>query len=146
MAGVTQSLQISVSPETAFNYVADISKHGEWAQPGHKLTVEKTSEGEIAVGTTFRTTGYQFGKHEGEVRIVELIPSEKVVYESNDDVAHNRHSFLLAPTDGGTMVTKSLQVLESKSLFFKVLTPMLGIIAPRGLNADLRNIRAQLEA
>ncbi len=143
MAEFQKSLVVNCTPEQAFAIVSDVARHPEWATT--KLEVEKTSEGEIAVGTTFRTTGYQFGKHEGEVRIVELIPNEKVVYESNDDVAHNRHSFLLAPADGGTMVTKSLQVLESKSLFFKILTPMLGIIAPRGLNADLRKIRAQLE-
>ena len=144
MAEFQKSLVVNCTPEKAFAIVSDVARHPEWATT--KLEVEKTSEGEIAVGTTFHTTGYQFGKHEGEVRIVELVPNEKVVYESNDDAAHNRHSFLLAPTDGGTLVTKSLQVLEAKSLLFKVATPMLGIIAPRGLDGDLRNIKAQLEA
>ena len=142
MAEFQKSLVVNCTPEQAFAIVSDVARHPEWATT--KLEVEKTSEGEIAVGTTFRTTGYQFGKHEGEVRIVELIPNEKVVYESNDDVV--RHSFLLAPTDGGTLVTKSLQVLESKGLFFKIATPFLGIIVPRGLGADLKNISAQLEA
>ena len=77
--------------------------------------------------------------------IVELGPNEKVVYGSNDDAAHNRHSVLLAPTDGGTLVTKSLRILKSKSLFFKMATPMFGIVVPRGLDGDLRNIKAQLE-
>ncbi len=144
MAEFQKSLVVNCTPEQAFAIVSDVARHPEWATT--KLEVEKTSEGEIAVGSTFRTTGYQFGKHEGEVRIVELIPNEKVVYESNDDVVRNRHSFLLAPTDGGTLVTKSLQVLESKGLFFKMATPILGIIVPRGLGADLKNISAQLEA
>jgi len=144
MAEFQKSLVINCTPEEAFAIVSDVARHPEWATT--KLEVEKTSEGDIAVGTTFRTTGYQFGKHEGEVRIVELILNEKVVYESNDDVAHNRHSFLLAPTDSGTLVTKSMQVLKAKSLFFKILTPMLGIMVPRGLDADLKNISAQLEA
>jgi len=144
MAEFQKSLVINCTPEQAFAIVSDVARHPEWATT--KLEVEKTSEGEIAVGTTFRTTGYQFGKHEGEVRIVELIPNEKVVYESNDDVVRNRHSFLLSPTEGGTLVTKSLQVLESKGLFFKIATPILGIIVPRGLGADLKNISAQLEA
>ncbi len=144
MAEFQKALRVNCTPEQAFAIVSDVARHPEWATT--KLEVEKTSEGEIAVGTTFRTIGYQFGKHEGEVRIVELVPNEKVVYESNDDSAHNRHSFLLAPTDGGTMLTKSLQVLEAKNLLFKVARPVLGIIAPRGLAADLRNIRAQLES
>ena len=144
MVEFQKSLVVNCTPQQAFAIVSDVARHPEWATT--KLEVEKTSEGEIAVGTTFRTTGYQFGKHEGEVRIVELIPNEKVVYESNDDVVRNRHSFLLAPTDGGTLVTKSLQVLESKGLFFKIATPILGIIVPRGLGADLKNISAQLEA
>ncbi len=143
MAEFQKSLVVNCTPEQAFAIVSDVARHPEWATT--KLEVEKTSEGEIAVGSTFRTTGYQFGKHEGEVRIVELIPNEKVVYEPNDDVVRNRHSFLLAPTDGGTLVTKSLQVLESKGLFFKIATPFLGIIVPRGLGADLKNISAQLE-
>ncbi len=144
MAEFQKSLVINCTPEQAFAIVSDVARHPEWATT--RLEVEKTSDGEIAVGTTFHTIGYQFGKHEGEVRIVELVPNEKVVYESNDDAAHNRHSFLLAPADGGTMVTKSLQVLESKSLFFKAATPMLGFVVPRGLNGDLKNIKARLEA
>ena len=74
MAEFQKSLVVNCTPEQAFAIVSDVARHPEWATT--KLEVEKTSEGEIAVGTTFRTTGYQFGKHEGEVRIVELIPRE----------------------------------------------------------------------
>jgi uncharacterized protein YndB with AHSA1/START domain len=144
MAEFQKAMVVNCTPEKAFAIVSDVTRHPEWATT--KLEVQKTSEGEIAVGSTFHTTGYQFGKHEGEVRIVELVPNEKIVYESNDDAAHNRHSVLLAPAEGGTMITKSMQVLEAKSLLFKMASPMLGLIAPRGLQADLESMKQQLEA
>ena len=37
-----QKILISAPQEKVFNYLADISKHGEWGNPSQKLTVEKT--------------------------------------------------------------------------------------------------------
>lgn len=144
MAEFSNALTVNCPPEKAFTYLSDIAKHPEWA--ANPLEIEKTSEGPIAVGSTFNSVGKQMGTHRGQVTIVELVPNEKIVYESDDDVARVRHSILLAPADGGTMITKSSDIIEKRGLALKLASPLLGMIVPRGLGQDLQSIKAQLEA
>lgn len=144
MAEFQKAVTVECPPEKAFEYLSDLTRHPEWAS--NKLNVTKTSDGPIAVGTTFHSEGHLFGKHEGDVRIIELEPNEKIVYEADDDTGRARHTILLAPTDGGTMITKSAEVLEARSLTFKLAQPALGLIVPRALQQDLQRIKARLEA
>ena len=60
----SQKIEINAPPEKVFNYLADLSKHGEWGNPSQKLQVEKTSAGPLEKGATFRSTGQQFGRQE----------------------------------------------------------------------------------
>lgn len=143
MAEFQKALIVECPPETAFQYLSDITRHPEWAN--NKLEVQKTSEGPISEGATFRSIGHLMGKHEGEVRIVELVPNEKIVYEADDDTGRARHTILIAPANGGSMITKSFELLETKALTFKLASPLLPIIAPRGLEQDLRKIKQRLE-
>lgn len=144
MAEFSKALVVNCPPEKAFGYLSDIAQHPKWA--ANPLEIEKTSDGPIAVGTTFRSVGKLMGTHSGTVTIRELVPNEKIVYEADDDTGLVRHTILLAPADGGTMITKSSDIVEKRSLTLKLATPLLGMIVPRGLGQDLQSIKTQLEA
>jgi uncharacterized protein YndB with AHSA1/START domain len=144
MPRVERETTVNVPAEKAFPYLADVSRHVEWA--GHQLEVQKTSDGPIAVGSTFSSVGHQMGTHKGQVTITELVPNQKIVYESQDDVGHFRHYFVLAQKDGGTQITKGFEPLKL-SLMFRVLSPfILRVAAPKGLAGDLQRIKEKLEA
>ena len=138
-----KSMDINVPPQKAFDYVSDITKHAEWSS--HGLSVEKTSQGPMAVGSTFSTTGHQMGTHKGVVTITELIPGQKVVYESNDDTARIKHAFELAPQNGGTRVTKSFETVKT-GLMLTLFRPMMYVVQPKMLQNDLAKIKAKLES
>lgn len=143
MPRVERETTVNVPAAKAFPYLADVSRHVEWA--GHSLEVQQTSEGPIAVGSTFSSVGHQLGTHKGQVTITELVPNEKIVYEAQDDVGHFRHSFVLAEQDGATRVTKGLEPLKL-SLLFRLLSPfILRVAAPKGLAGDLQRIKEKLE-
>jgi len=138
-----KSIDINVPPQNAYDYLSDVTKHADWAT--HNLTCEKTSAGPIAVGSTFDTTGHQMGTHKGVVTIKELVPGQKIVYESNDDTARIKHAFELAPQNGGTRVTKSFETLKT-GLMLTIFRPMMYVVAPRSLQRDLQTIKAKLES
>ena len=138
-----KSIDINVPPQKAFDYVSDISKHAEWSS--HGLSVEKTSPGLLAVGSTFGTTGHQMGKHTGVVTITELVPNQKVVYESNDDTGRMRHAFEFAQQNGGTRVTKSFETVKT-GLMLTLFRPMMYLVQPKMLQNDLAKIKAKLES
>lgn len=146
MAVIERQITINAPPERVFAYLSDISRHAEWA--GHSLKVEKTSEGPVAVGSTFSTVGHQLGRDfEAEVRITELVSNEKLAFEAEGKDFHFSHHFLLRSENGGTRLTKGG---EAKRLGFPfgLLLPLLsalGVVA-RGLDGDLQRIKARLEA
>lgn len=142
---VEQQITINVPVEQAFTYLADIAKHGEWATPGHKLAVEKTSEGPIGQGSTFASVGHLFGTNNDTVTITEYVPNQRIVYEANGNAGVIRHSFEFAPADGGTRVTKTFDTIQTK-FPFALFAPMAkAFIIPGGLKGDLERIKAKLE-
>lgn len=142
---VQQSMTINASPETVFGYVADITKHPEWAQAGHKLQIEKTSEGPAAKGATFASVGHQFGENHDTVTITEYEPGKRVVYEADGNAGTLRHWFEVSPADGGTQLTKGLDVVKAKFPFALFVPIVTTFIAPGGLRGDLSRIKAKLE-
>jgi len=145
MADVERSVTINVPAEKAFAYLADVEKHSEWAQPSHKLEVKKTSEGPVGQGSTFASVGHQFGTNEDTVTITEYVPNERIVYESSGKAGLVRHTFELAPADGGVQVTKGFEAVQSKMPFALFLPIAKMLVVPGGLVGDLARIKAKLE-
>jgi uncharacterized protein YndB with AHSA1/START domain len=143
---VEQQTTINVPVEKAFDYLADISKHGEWSTPGHKLEVKKTSDGPVGQGATFASVGHQFGENNDAITITEYVPNQRVVYEATGNAGLVRHSFEFAPADGGTRVTKTFDTVQTK-FPFTIFAPMAKMfVVPGGLKGDLERIKARLES
>ena len=145
MARIEKEITVNAPAEKIFAYLADITKHGEWGQTQHKLTVEKTSDGPFGQGSTFRSVGKQFGTQNDTVTITEYVPNQRVVYESRGKAGHIRHAFQLAPADGGTRVTKSFDVVKAGFPFVLFLPMAKAFIIPGALSSDLQRIKAKLE-
>ncbi len=140
-----QQIVINAPAEKVFNYVADISKHGEWGQPSQKLQVEKTSEGPVGQGSTFRSVGQQFGRQEDTVTITEYVPSQRVVYESQGKAGHLRHWFKITPADSGVAVEKGFEIVKAGFPFVLFAPIVTAFIAPGALKGDLERIKAKVE-
>ena len=146
MARAEKQMVINAPAEKVFSYVADIAKHSEWAKPGHKLEVEKTSDGPIGQGSTFRSVGHQFGRNEDTVTITEYVANERVVYESQGNAGLMCHAFELSSAEGGTQVAKSCETVQAK-FPFSLFSPMaMAFVVPGELNGDLQRIKEKLEA
>ena len=146
MARVEKQITINAPADNVFNYLADITKHGEWGNPGQHLQVEKTSDGPIGQGSTFRSVGKQFGTQNDTVAITEYVPNQRVVYESEGKAGLIRHSFDIKPADGGVQVTKGFDVVKAGFPFALFLPMARMFILPGALSGDLQRIKAKLEA
>ena len=141
-----QQITISAPVEKVFNYLADISKHGEWGNPSQKLHVEKTSEGPVGQGSTFKSVGQQFGQQNDTVTIAEYVPNQRVVYESQGKAGHFRHAFELSPSGSGTQVTKRVEVVKA-GFPFVIFQPIVkAFILPGAMQSDLQRIKEKVES
>lgn len=134
---------IGAPAEKVFSYLADLSRHSEWA--AHTLKLEAQSEGAIAAGSKFKSVGHQFGSdNTDEVTIAEYVPSERLVFDSAGSSGTFRHTFELRPEGEGTNLAKSVEIL-SAPMKTKLLTPVLAFALPKGLTKDLQQIKSRLE-
>ena len=134
---------INSPPEKVFEYIADLSRHSEWGT--HQLKIESVSEGPTAVGSKFKSVGYQMGadSHD-DVTVVEYSPPQRFVFESSTKAGRFRHAFDAQPEGDGTRLAKSFETLEL-SLMTKLMMPVIAITEPGLLTKDLQRIKARLE-
>jgi uncharacterized protein YndB with AHSA1/START domain len=142
MGVVQREIIISARPEEVFAYIADLSRHPEWAQ--HKIAIKQTSQGEVKVGATF-TSGHVGKAPKDNVTITDIVPNSRFAYEAQGPEGHDRWSFEVYPEGSSTRLVKGFENL-SLPFWMKPVTPLLPRMAAGTLEKDLRRIKDRLEA
>jgi uncharacterized protein YndB with AHSA1/START domain len=137
-----REISINAPPEKVFAYVADLTRHGEWAT--RPVEIKMTSTGEPGVGSTYSSTGKQFGKHTDAVTIKEYAPGSRLVFESQGDAGHVRHWFDVAASGGGTRLKKGVDFVKP-AFSAKLAMPVVKKVAPKDLEGCLANIKTKVE-
>ncbi len=145
MAKIEQGMVIQAPEEQVFSYLADLSRHSEWGNTDHRLQIEKTSEGPVGQGSTFRSVGHQFGQNEDLLTITEHAPNQRLAFESDGKAGLIRHAFEITPAEGGVRVTKSFEAVTSKLPFSLFLPIVRMFVLPGALQGDLQSIKERLE-
>jgi uncharacterized protein YndB with AHSA1/START domain len=138
-------IQVNAKPEDVFAYVADLGRHGEWANPKAGLKVEPVSGGETMVGSKFRSSQKFFNSNTGaEITVTELRAPSTLAFEAvqkgkKRDTSYT-NTFTFTPAGGGTLVERSLNA--------KPASP-IALIAYPAIRADamtaLRRLKAHFE-
>jgi len=136
--------QISIkAPATrVFDYVSDFTRHGEWA--GHGLAVEPSTDGPVAVGTTFSTTAKQFGTQREQSTITDVTPNSLFAWDSKGSLGRIHHWFALSENGGTTTLAKGAEISDP-SFLGKVTGWKLAKDIPNGFRSDLANIKSRIE-
>ena len=136
------TISIDAPAARVFDYVADFTRHGEWG--GHGLEVTKSSDGPVAVGSTFSTTAKLFGTQREQSTITQLTPGEAFAWDSTGALGRAHHWFSLSEDGGSTTLSKGAEVVEPTFLA-RMTSWKLSRDIPKGLHSDLANIKTHLE-
>ena len=136
-------ISVNAPAGRVFAYVAEFTRHGEWA--GHGLEVTKSGDGAVAVGTTFSTTAEQFGTQREQSTITELTPDKTFAWDSTGALGRAHHWFSLSDEGDSTTLSKGAEMVDP-SFLAKVTSWKLSKDIPKGIHSDLANIKARLEA
>ncbi|MEX0985485.1 MAG: SRPBCC family protein [Actinomycetota bacterium] len=137
-----ERITIVAPADRVYDYVADMATHAEWS--GNGLTVTKSSDGPIAVGTVYATTAKQFGTQREQSTVIETTPGRTFAWDSVGALGRARHTFGLSTDAGSTTVIKSAEIVEPTFLA-RVTGWKLSKDIPVGLRRDLERIKARLE-
>jgi uncharacterized membrane protein len=136
-----ERITIEVPADRVYDYVADMTTHAEWS--GNGLTVTKSSDGPVAVGTVYATTAKLFGTQREQSTVTEMTPGRMFAWDSTGALGRAHHVFALSTEGGSTTVTKSAEMVEPTFLA-KVMGWKLSKDIPAGLHRDLERIKARL--
>jgi carbon monoxide dehydrogenase subunit G len=131
---------VARSREEAFDFLVDFRNEPQW-EPNCK-EVEKTSDGPIGRGTTFRAKMKGMGQVESEI-----VEFERPVRFATRDTARGMNAsseFAFEPSNGGTQVSGKLR-MEPRGLM-RVLEPLMRPRINRMLGKLPDNLRRGIEA
>ena len=143
------STWVQVPPEVAFDYVADITRHPEWADS--PMTVEALDAPPVQVGSRFRAVGHQGGRDWPSDLIVTAYdrPTRFAFTATGGPVptteGHlHRHEFLLGEERGGTrLVVRRTNPFPGRAA--RLLSPLIIRYAMRVRLRTIERLRQQLE-
>ena len=143
--GPTWSVHADVSPEKAYDYVADLSRHSEWSYAPDQMTISARVPGEVKVGSKFDAEGNLMGRNKSVVTVTALNRPQSLEFESEDRSGISGHVFTFQSQDGGTLITR--RMFGVKQPFYG---PLLLLLARSAINKDyngaLANLKAKLES
>ncbi len=144
MPKITKEVTIVANPGAVFDYLADISKHSEWAK--HPIEIRKTSDGPIGSGSRWESDSKMMGSHHATIVMTDYVPGQRFAFETADDTGRYRHTFSVGADGAGTRLVRSVEMLGGS-----FLNKLLGMVAmpTRGSQiavADIAKIKANRES
>ncbi len=137
------SIDINVGPEAVFAYVADMSKHGEWA--ANPLQIEAVSSDPCAVGSWYRSNAEFNGVHiHAKFQVTEYQPPSRFGFAGEDSTGKFEHLFTFQARNGGTRLERRVRFNLTVAQWLMFLALLYPVRIPAARKA-LRLLKDRLE-
>ena len=128
--------------EEVFAVLSNVENNPKWSSAF--LEVNKTSEGPVGVGTTWRGVGKFLGQQiEVEIEETEYEPNRKSTQKSKSPFPVDQQ-MTFEKVDGGTRVNLIFEAEPGG--FFKLAEPLFASMAKRNIEGELANLKDLMEA
>jgi carbon monoxide dehydrogenase subunit G len=143
MKRVERSARIGAPPEEVFAYLADLDNVAEW-QTG-VVSAERTSEGEMGVGTTVQVVRELMGQRiAAPLTVTEYDPPRRMVIGSEVSGVKAHAELDIAPAgDRETDLTFAMEIRGSMLTVF--MEPMIAGAAGGDIDASLERLKKRFE-
>lgn len=136
-------IHIRASPREVFDYVADLTHHGEWSP--FLLRITAVTPGPVGVGSQYRSKGRMYGwTKRGQLRVTEHDPPRRFAFVARHWEGEYRHEFSMEPHDGGTLVQRRTTAVWP-SWKAGVAWVVSSLLLPRSNMRSLDALKARLE-
>jgi uncharacterized protein YndB with AHSA1/START domain len=144
-----KTILINTSVDKVFSYVANISRHAEWA--ANSLEIRHTAGPESGEGATYESVIHNpagiASSFKGQIRVLHEESPHRFVYETFDTTGQYRWSFLLSAEGNGCRLIHRMERISAPWMICLlqpvILWPLLG---SRQVQAGLEHIQTNLES
>ncbi len=139
------TITVGAPQQKVFDYIADVSRHGEWGSRDDHMKATAEKPGPPAMGSRYRADGLLNGKpNSSVVTITALEPSKRVAFDAEDKNSVFHHEFVMSAADGGTRVERRVTMPKGPWYFPTVLTIFKSTIV-KNYDGALQNLKAKVE-
>jgi uncharacterized membrane protein len=136
------SVLINRPVEEVFAVLSNVENNPKWSSAF--LEVNKTSEGPVGAGTTWRGVGKFLGKRiEVEIEQTEYEPNRKSTQKSTSPFPVNQQ-MTFESVDSDTRI--NLKFEAEPGGFFKLAEPLLAGMTKRNIEGELANLKDLMDA
>src|SRR5260370_18264507 len=97
------TVDVKAPQAKVFDYVADISRHGEWGSADDHMKATAEKSGPPAMGSRYKAEGMLNGKlNNSTVTITALESPRRLAFDAQDANSVFHHEFVLSAANGGT--------------------------------------------
>lgn len=138
-----KSVVINRPADEVFEYVADGESFSQWAT--EIVESKKTSDGPLAVGTTYTHVAQMLGRRiENHYEVTEYEANRKISMKSTSGPVPAEFTMIVASVDGSSKFT--IRAEAEVAGFFKLAEPLVARTMKRQQDANLANLKDLLEA
>jgi uncharacterized protein YndB with AHSA1/START domain len=142
----TYTTTIKASIEKAFNYLADIARHGEWGSTDDRMKISAEKPGPPAVGARYQADALLNGReNKSTVTITALEPPKRIAFDAEDSNSVFHHEFLLTPEGDGTRFDRRVTMTKGPFYFPLVLRIFKSTVV-KNYDGAMQNAKAKIEA
>jgi Polyketide cyclase / dehydrase and lipid transport len=150
------TVDVTVPPSSVFDYVADVSRHGEWASADDHMKAIAEKPGQPAIGSRYKAEGISFGSSR-QARTLKSKPAQSVVtitaLEASKRLAFDaeganwvfHHEFTFSPSAGGTHVERHVTMTKGP-FYFPILLSISKGAVQKNYNGAMANLKSKLES
>ena len=145
----TGNVQVARKPEEVFAYVADFTRHSEWANS--KLAIKKVSDGATGVGSKFHSDQDFRGKDvSAEITVTTYDNPSTLRFVAAEKEIDFEHTFTFKPSGDGTLVTRTNRPTPSrmsgaKKAISSLMLPLFKGAIQKDMNTTLDNLKRAME-
>ena len=139
------NVDIKAPQSKVFDYVADVSRHGEWGSTDDHMKASAEKPGPPAVGARYKADGMLNGKANPSVVTITALESPKrLAFDAEDSNSVFHHEFVLSPADGGTHVERRVTMTRGP-FYFPLVLAIFKSTVQKNYNGAMSNLKAKLE-
>jgi uncharacterized protein YndB with AHSA1/START domain len=140
------SVDVKAPQATVFNYVADVSRHGEWGSADDHMKATAERPGPPAMGARYKADGLLNGKqNESMVTITNLEPPKRLAFDAEDSNSVFHHEFTFSPAAGGTHVERHVTMTKGP-FYFPLVLAIFKSTVQKNYNGAMSNLKNKMEA
>jgi uncharacterized protein YndB with AHSA1/START domain len=140
------AVDIKAPQATVFDYVADVSRHGEWGSADDHMKAAADKPGPPALGSRYSADGMLNGKPNHSVVTITAIESPKrLAFDAEDSNSVFHHEFTFSSSNGGTHVERHVTMTKGP-FYFPLVLSIFKSTVQKNYNGAMSNLKTKLES